>query len=73
MTTKRERDIYVFLSLYRFFAYGLAVILIQGLRLDDVANPDTSTYYVLTFMGVYTLFKVLGPLRWRQADPSTYC
>ena len=72
MTTKRERDIYVFLSLYRFFAYGLAVILIQGLRLDDVEDPTTNTYWVLAIVGVYTMFKVLGPLRWRQADPSTY-
>ena len=27
MADKYQRDIYVFLSLYRFFAYGLAVIL----------------------------------------------
>ena len=62
----------VFLSLYRFFAYGLAVILIQGIRLDDVVDPTTNTYWVLAIVGVYTMFKVLGPLRWRQADPSTY-
>ena len=38
MTTKYERDIYLFLSLYRFFAYGLAAILIQEILLEDARS-----------------------------------
>ena len=72
MADKYQRDIYVFLSLYRFFAYGLAVILFQrvpGFVLSDIGERDN---LVLAGIGVYTLLKVLGPLRWWRADPSTY-
>ena len=72
MADKYQRDIYVFLSLYRFFAYGLAVILFQrvpGFVLSDVGERDN---LVLAVIGVYTLLKVLGPLRWWRADPATY-
>ncbi|MCH7656104.1 MAG: sensor histidine kinase [Chloroflexi bacterium] len=72
MADKYQRDIYVFLSLYRFFAYGLAVILFQrdpGFVLSDIGERDN---IVLAAIGVYTLLKVLGPLQWWRADPSTY-
>ena len=72
MADKYQRDIYLFLSLYRFFAYGLAVILFQripGFDISDIGEPDN---LVLAAIGVYTLLKVLGPLRWWRADPSTY-
>ena len=73
MVTKYERDIYLFLSLYRFFAYGLAVILIQGLLLEDAASrAPLRTFVLLSLLGVYTLLKVVGPLRWWQRDPTTY-
>ena len=72
MPTKHERDIYLFLSLYRFFAYGLAVILIQAVRLDPLAGPSLSTYVLLILIGIYTLLKVLGPLRWWRQDHTTY-
>ncbi len=72
MADKYQRDIYVFLSLYRFFAYGLAVILFQrvpGFVLSDIGQRDN---IVLAAIGVYTLLKVLGPLQWWRADPATY-
>ncbi|MCH8206902.1 MAG: sensor histidine kinase [Chloroflexi bacterium] len=72
MGTKYERDIYLFLSLYRFFAYGLAVILIQVVALDTPSEPPARTYVLLSAVGIYTLLKVLGPLRWWREDPSTY-
>ena len=72
MANKYQRDIYLFLSLYRFFAYGLAVILIQRVAVDGVTGLGDGTYLVLASMGVYSLLKVLGPLRWWRADPSTY-
>ena len=72
MADKYQRDIYVFLSLYRFFAYGLAVILFQrvpGFVLSDIGERDN---LVLAAIGVYTLLKVIGPLQWSRADPATY-
>ena len=72
MADNYQRDIYVFLSLYRFFGYGLAVILFQrvpGFVFADIGERDN---LVLTAIGVYTLLKVLGPLSWWRADPSTY-
>ncbi len=71
MRERYERDIYLFLSLYRFFAYGLAVVLVQALP-GRQESLGTGTYLLLGAMGVYTLLKVLGPLRWRQSDPMTY-
>ncbi len=71
MREKYERDIYLFLSLYRFFAYGLAVVLVQVVPGQDTA-VGSQTYLLLGAMGVYTLVKVLGPLRWWQTDPTNY-
>lgn len=70
MRTKYERDIYLFLSLYRFFAYGLAVVLIQAV--PSGAEIGLQTYLLLATVGVYTLVKVVGPLRWWERDPATY-
>lgn len=72
MTTRYERDIFLFLSLYRFFAYGLAVVLIQVVPLDTAAEPSLRSYIYLGLLGFYTLLKVLGPLRWWKQDPATY-
>ena len=72
MASKYERDIYLFLSLYRFFAYGLVVILIQGIQLDTVSGPPFRSYVLLSVVGIYSLLKVLGPLRWWRQDSSTY-
>ncbi len=71
MRTTYERDIYLFLSLYRFFAYALAVVLIQVVpgAATDLGNQE---YLLLGSVGVYTLAKVMGPLRWWRADPMTY-
>ena len=62
MRTKYERDIYLFLSLYRFFAYALAGVLIQVVpgAATDLGNQE---YLLLGTVGVYTLAKVMGPLR----------
>lgn len=71
MRTTYERDIYLFLSLYRFFAYALAVVLIQVVpgAATDLGNQE---YLLLGTVGLYTLAKVMGPLRWWRADPMTY-
>jgi glucose-6-phosphate-specific signal transduction histidine kinase len=72
MTGKSERSIYLFLSLHRFFAYGLAVMLVQGFGVSALPEPSLRTNILLGIVGVYTLLKVLGPLRWWRQDPSTY-
>ncbi|MFC1935985.1 sensor histidine kinase, partial [Chloroflexota bacterium] len=72
MRSRYDRDIYLFLSLYRFFAYGLAVVLIQVVAPAGVAAVGFQTYLLLITIGIYTLVKVLGPLRWWQTDPMTY-
>lgn len=67
MTSGFQRDIYLFLSLYRFVAYGLAVILTQVDLLRNFAEPAGATYALMGGVGLYTLLKVVGPLRgWRQ-------
>ena len=67
MVTKYERDISVFLSFYRFFAFGLAVILTQVVPLHSTTGPPLRIYILLAALGFYTLLKVRGPLRaWRQ-------
>ena len=72
MRTRYERDIYQLLSFYRFFSFGLAVVLIQVLPLEAAKAPPPQTYLILTLVGIYTLLKVFSPLRWRQRDPMTY-
>ncbi|MCZ6890918.1 MAG: sensor histidine kinase [Chloroflexi bacterium] len=73
MDSRYERNIFLFLSLYRFLAYGLAVVLIQTVPLggeeDTLSGQD---YTLLSGFGVYTLFKILGPLRWREEGLMTY-
>ncbi|MBI4199235.1 MAG: sensor histidine kinase [Chloroflexi bacterium] len=70
--TRYERNIFVFLSLYRFLTYGLAVVLIQVVSLDRGEVLSLQDYTLLTGVGVYTLLKVLAPLRWREQGGMVY-
>ena len=71
MLTRYERDTPVFLSLYRFIAYGLSVILTQVLPLNSPEGPSPGTYSLLGLMGLYTVLKVGGPIRaWRSGRPG---
>lgn len=72
MNPKYERDIFLFLSLYRFLAYGLAVVLIQVVGVENLEELSAQDYALLSGFGVYTLFKILGPLRWREEGAMTY-
>ena len=63
MNPRYERDIFLFLSLYRFLTYGLAVVLIQVVGVESLEELSAQDYALLSGFGVYTLFKVLGPLR----------
>ncbi|MFC1937490.1 sensor histidine kinase [Chloroflexota bacterium] len=73
MQTKYERDIYQFLSFYRFFAYALAVVFMQfPVMLHATQMPELQVNILLSVLGVYTLLKVFSPLRWRVKGPLTY-
>ena len=72
MDSRYERNIFLFLSLYRFLAYGLAVVLIQVVPLGEDDTLSGQDYSLLSGFGVYTLFKILGPLRWREEGAMTY-
>ncbi len=73
MPTRYERDAYQFLSVYRFLAYGLAVLFTQvAPGLNAPAIPDLQIYIILSTLGVYTLLRVFSPLRWRERSLMTY-
>lgn len=65
---------YLQLSLYRFFTYVLAVLLIQVVPIatPGKAKPEDLDYIILGGLAVYTLFKVVSPLVWQQKYPVNY-
>lgn len=70
MRPEYEGKIYLFLSVYRFFSYGVAVILIQVVPGTDTALGQ-QTYLLLATVGAYTLVKILSPIRWWDSDLIT--
>jgi hypothetical protein len=60
------------LSVYRFLAYGLAVVLIQVLPISQGQDISGDILVVLSLMGVYTFLKVFSPVRWRETSLATY-
>lgn len=62
----------IFLALYRFFAYVLAVLLIQVIPLDTSGEPDVQIYAIVGLLAVYTVLKVISPLLWQRRYPMTY-
>ena len=67
-----ERNIYQFLAIYRFFAYGLAVVLTQVIPLEETGGPTNRIYVILTILGVYSILKVFSPIGWRHRGLMTY-
>ena len=67
-----ERNIYQFLAIYRFFAYGLAVVLTQVIPLEETGGPTNRIYVILTVLGVYSILKVFSPIGWRHRGLMTY-
>ena len=72
MDTRYEFKTLLLLSFYRFLAYGLAVVLIQGASLESEEEISRQDYSLIIGFGVYTLLKVLVPLRWRAKGSMTY-
>jgi len=56
----------LFVDLYRFFTYVLAVLLIQVIPLDTPREPAFHTYVILGLVGIYTLVKVFSSLVWKH-------
>lgn len=69
---KYESTIHQFLYIYRFFSFAIAVMLTQVIPSALLEARAFQTYLILTILGIYTLLKVLSPIRWRQKDPMTY-
>ncbi len=67
-----ESTIHQFLYVYRFFTFAIAVVLTQVIPLIMGKTPVFQTYSILIMLGLYTLLKVLSPIRWRQKEPLTY-
>lgn len=72
MDSRYERNIFLLLSFYRFLTYGLAVILIQTFSLESEEAVSREEYTLIIGIGIYSLLKVLVPLRWRAKGSMTY-
>lgn len=73
MWTKYEKEVYQFLSVYRFLSYGLAVMFAQvPVSLLTPQIPDLQLNIILGALGVYTLLRVFSPLRWREGSVIAY-
>ncbi len=72
MQTTYEKDIHQLLSIYRFFSFALAVVLMEVLPLAAQQAPDLQIIAILTALGAYSFVKVFSPLRWRERGTMTY-
>ncbi|MFC1935999.1 hypothetical protein ACFLX9_04545 [Chloroflexota bacterium] len=72
MDSRYERNVFLLLSLYRFVAYAVAVILIQVVSLEGEEAVSNLEYSLLSGIGIYSLLKVLSRLRWRDQGATTY-
>jgi len=73
MWTKYEREVYQFLSVYRFLSYALAVLFIQVTpSLTAPALSVNQRIILLSVLGVYTILRIFSPLRWRERSLMTY-
>jgi len=73
MWAKYEREVYQFLSVYRFSAYALAVMFTQvPLALAAPRFSTNQIIVILSVLGIYSLLKVFSPLQWRERSLLTY-
>ena len=73
MWDKYERQVYQFLSVYRFLSYALAVMFFQiDLSITTAKISDTQMIIILASLGIYSLLKVFSPFRWREKGAVTY-
>jgi signal transduction histidine kinase len=67
-----DSTIHLFLSLFRFFSYILAVLLIQVIPLNTTQAPDLQLYIIIGCVGLYTLVKVFSRFHWNRENTTTY-
>jgi len=67
-----DSTIHLFLSLFRFFSYVLAVLLIQVIPLNTPREPLLESYILIGCIGLYTVFKVFSRFHWHKDNFSTY-
>ena len=73
MWTKYEREVYQFLSVYRFLSFALAALFIQVTpALTAPALSVNQRIILLSVLGVYTILRIFSPLRWREGSLMTY-
>ncbi len=78
MVSRYEREAYQFLAVYRFLAYGLAVMFTQVTPTLSQASPNDPPLPVwqlatiLSVLGVYTILKTFAPVRWRGRSRTPY-
>ena len=67
-----DSTIHLFLSLFRFFSYILAVLLIQVIPLNTGQAPKLQLYIIIGCVGLYTLVKVFSRFHWNRDNLTTY-
>jgi signal transduction histidine kinase len=67
-----EKNVYQFLSFYRFMTYALAVGLILLPAAAVGGLSVFQTYLLFALLGIYTIGKVFAPFRLYQTDLWTY-
>ncbi len=78
MVSRYEREAYQFLAVYRFLAYGLAVMFTQVTPTLSEASPGDpplpvwQLVTILSVLGVYTILKTFAPVRWRGRSRVPY-
>ena len=72
VVSKYQHSVSMHLTLYRFLAYGLAVVLLQGISPEETGALAGHDYVLIGILGLYTLLKVLRPLRWNDTGSATY-
>lgn len=78
MVSRYEREAYQFLAVYRFLAYGLAVMFTQvtptlsETPLSEPPLPVWQLVTILSVLGVYTILKTFAPVRWRSRSRIPY-
>ncbi|MEE8354102.1 MAG: sensor histidine kinase, partial [Dehalococcoidales bacterium] len=78
MVSRYEREAYQFLAVYRFLAYGLAVMFTQvtpALSETPLSEPPLPVWQLVTILsvlGVYTILKTFAPVRWRGRSRTPY-
>jgi len=78
MVSRYEREAYRFLAVYRFLAYGLAVMFTQvtpTLSESPLSEPPLPVWQLVTILsvlGVYTILKTFAPVRWRGRSRTPY-